>query len=364
MFEHVKTFNLEHPLSAFFSLTKKDKRICLYYRVIPYKNHPRKITRGYGGIQTFCSKFDKEKGLIDTEVILDKNGICHNFSIFKGANKEILGFGGWEDYRHNGIISKEDNYKEGREKLLKFYYKDFKISKERFDNIKSELSEYIPYSDGMYILKNTKNNIFEPITNKPIIDIYSDGYIHNIGWKISNFDGFNNVLFDGENYHVYLRANISLGVRHIQHAVYDTKWNMIEPFSLINFDINFDNKNDEYYLTNFMQHPFKENVYFGLLPYINKKQKKSTIRLFLSKNKKDWVYKKDYLEVKLKKPSIRNPNNMKAYYHPVQGYYIEKNFIYFLFHGNYYKMNGLDKPSTIGLFRVPVKEFNKEVIFV
>jgi len=289
----------------YFSLLNKRKKYLFYNAGANGKFFKTKIKTING------------KNITEGEVILDDSCLSHNFSIPPDFDFAIGGL----DYS----VLKNSSYN-GNLYVI------------GYDNVK-------------------KWKVKEKIN----LDSSLDGFItaEKCGKVIGNFDCMTSLLKKDNEYYLYTRANIKNGVRHLQYFKSNDFKNW-KAMGKIDIDIEMQEK-DNYYSTYFFKHPLK-NLYIGMLPYVDKETRYSCIRVVTSEDCNKWQIIKDIFNDKLcfftRRRGPNLPKNLKPYYFPVFGYWMNEGKFNFMIHENYL---GLDKsnPTTVNHYSVSFGELNE-----
>ncbi len=275
---------------AYFSVLKRENKLLLLHRFgADGKKFKTKI-RVYS---------NKE---YDESIVLNDSCLSHNFSIPPGYDFAIAGL----DY---SVLKNSD------------------------------------YNGNLYILHPSENFNSWKVIRKLNITSDMENFIkaENAPRIVGNFDSMTSLLFKNSQYFLYSRANVKLGVRHLQYFTSKdlTKW---EAKGKILLDTGM--KNTEcYYSPYFFKHPRRE-LYIGWLTYLDMTNRYHCLKIFTSIDCIHWKYQNSFFDDKQCYFTRRKPpnlvKNLKPYYFPVYGHWEEDDEFNFMIQYNYL---GLEKES-------------------
>ena len=301
-----RTIPIEKPSDSYFTrLASGD----LYFRrgvKDPFTTH---VSRFVGG-EAF------------TRSILEKSGVCHNFTPFR-ANGSFYALGGVDFWTFNKVYDR-NSYENTIKNLQAKYgplFSDLTLFEYRRIR-KFTKHPPLPNTGGLYLMRSS-DGVLWTFANHGLPILYPFDIMSSPTWKVGNFDGTPSIVHHDGSFHLYLRANLQKGVRYIQHA---TSFNLIDWSSFLLIDTEFLPRKDEYYTCNFQQY---RNKILAFLPYYNKVTLKHSIRIFVSQNGHQFRLVHETLKRKLK--TARN----RSFFHPVQGFWINGVRLHFMVHHNY-----------------------------
>ena len=279
---------------AYFSVIKGQKALYLYHRFGAKGKRFKTKIRAY-----FPNKYREH-------IILTDPCLAHNFSIPPGFDFAIGGL-------------------------------DYSVFK------------HAEYNGHLYLLKSDNPKEWK-VERKLDIDCSMPRFIKAINPPrvVSNFDSMTSLIENNGKYFLYTRANVYVDIRHLQY---------FESSDLINWDANgkvkFDipvSDTEFYYSPYFFKHPIKD-IYIGWLTYVDTVTRYHCLKIFTSKDCHHWEYQKDFFDDRLsyytrrKEPNV--PENLKPYYFPVYGYWIEDNRFHFMIQRNYLGLKKDDNTEVI-----------------
>jgi hypothetical protein len=299
----IKNEYVMNKYDVYFSLLKNDKEIFVFHRsdVVGKKAKTNKLTI-------------KDNKIVSKEIVLKEPCLSHNFSIPPDFNFAIAGleFPKFKKSKYNNRL----------------YTIDFKT----FD-IKEELPIHVDMEN--FVKPKLENK------NEKII--------------MSNFDSMISLLKYQDTYYLYTRANVKQGVRNLQYFT-SSDFKTWEAKGLVKFNHHI-TSNDSYYSPYFFKHPTRD-LYIGWLTFLEKKSRYSSIRVYISRDCETWEYKNEIFNDRRANFLVKSkdvgkiPANLKSYYFPVYGYWVEDNKFNFMIHHNYF---GLIKSEDVKIVHYQIK---------
>tara|TARA_Y100000034_G_scaffold76572_1_gene91997 strand:+ start:4602 stop:5645 length:1044 start_codon:yes stop_codon:yes gene_type:complete len=332
-------------LCAYFSIVQDPitKISWLYYRSsYPRRNlltMPTRYMTSEDGIN--FTKQPKEK-----DIILKEHGSCHNFFAFYDTNPnaatKFKGVGGthYQPLDKHWIYNKRvrRHNRHHQDKMLEKYTK------------RPKSQGFI----GLLAFESDEGGEWRQIFKDPIMNRYHAGF-ESRGKLKREFDSQSCLFWDKNmgHYKLYIRANLARGVRHVQYATSTDLWNWTALKS-INFDIDYQEsvaRKINIYFPCLYPHPDGKR-YLGILPYA--KRDFAALRLVVSDDGVNWNKVKDFFESRPWYDPDR-PSNPKNPCHPVNGYIISGDKIFFYIHHNYHHHNR-NKPVSIRRYSMNIKD--------
>jgi hypothetical protein len=227
--------------------------------------------------------------------ILDDYYACHNFSVF---------FDKYGCYRAiGGVHNRCEVYDVNSKSYENFYYGCDNRNSIISDELATSKYVQIPSSDytcpkranGLYLYKSDNGIEWELATDLPIVTCFNDLHERNNKCAIA-FDCFNRIVYNPytDLYTLYIRGNLSTGVRHILYSTSKDliNWNQID---CINIDPVFDFTCHSYYSSGVYMYP-DANYYiafptFFISNVVEHKTLYADISLMFSDNGTDWLVK-------------------------------------------------------------------------
>lgn len=260
----------DHLTGQYSHIIENNGKLQLYYQAHP---HEEEKTNKQGSI---CYAESVDDGLTFTRP---------NINIYKlksGENNNIIFMEGLSSNNFQVFMHQNKYYAIGGYQVDKNYHRNCRCNKlsypEKFINdpvwpgeSRNKISWEVSHpchGNGIYLFKSEDGVNWKQESNKPIIH-------HGFKYKGLNkgtlgFDGCPKILFDEktQNFLLYIRGNIKLGVRHILFSkskdLYN--WSDLETIKLPDFDFEHDN----YYFPSIYKYP-DTDYYIGFISFFKNK---------------------------------------------------------------------------------------------
>ena len=290
-------------------------------------------------------------------LVLNRSGASHNFTPFYGKNNKLYAIGGVDNWKFDPAFHGIQNQKDFKRVFENKFRRssatenfNYKIHRKLISN-----KPAMPHVNGLYLFESAEGKVWKEVQKEPIITVWNAGYIdaiRNFG-KGSEFDGMIGCCWVPEEslYYIYLRANISPGIRYIQYSTSPDLLNWSE-FQLVDIE-GYDISKDNYYIPSIFRYKGK---FVGLVPFFDQKGN-SCIRVLVSRHGRVFEIRRELFGEKTQSLDGKPKNACHAVYGLIEN---KSGVIYIYIHHNNLGLK-YDEPVRVQRYTVQEKEFDEVV---
>ena len=253
-----------------------ENRKAVYYSIVKC---PDNMTRLYSNrwiANNDTVSFESKDGVnFDSKpnLLVEKSGVSHNFFPFIGQDGNMYGLGGVDAWKHDQRWHEIKDVPQFQEFYLKYFHKPLaEVTMAKFEKngltwfqSKMHTKKIMTQVNGIYLMKSHNFKDWNFVQSTPVINIWEKGYSNAISkWgKGSEIDGHISVVWFKDRYYIYLRDNVTQGIRFYLYATSTDLINWSD-FKSLSFNPWYDYEN--YYSSMFFKHP-KQDIVLGFVPY-------------------------------------------------------------------------------------------------